>query len=778
MKKNFKYYMSLIKERKVVFSLVFLMLLFFGITKIIFMENLYGSYATIEITKYENGKFTSLLDSLNKTRNRVNSPTDEAEIMKSATLIKEVVNQLNLSLSYYSHDTIFKNEVDASEFPYKIQYSSENSRDVVIKLIPNSKRDVKFEISYKDSLSRLLGRLDTKVPFIGKKNIYEGILTYGIEKKVGPYTIIVNKKDEKSPVSIYSFSYTNPGSIAFQAARNLLVTPIIKDSSIIGITYKDKTPERAKQFIEKLLELYSKQNLDVNTKRVKDAIAIIDEQLAETKLNLDTSSKVLKEYQTQNLLLNVSDEFTNTQKEISKLTAEKSAIILREEVYKKILKRILQDKDIGNIVVDDTGIMSLVASRDDAIAREKELLGKYTKKHAKVIAIKQKIESMRQMLNEKIIYLLGNLKTRKNAINKLVKNLEIKVKDLPAKEAQLSELKRKYIADSEIYQELLKSKMKMSTDVIKAQQYNHIIDKPSYSDDAVYPKRVLLIIITLILSAIGAFIAVLLANTLDGIIKKPQDILRISKIPFFGTVPFVKSKNYNKIFLFEKENAHVVESFRKIRTNLEYAGNTDKGKVILVTSSVSNEGKTTFAANLAVIHAMLDKKVVIVNLDLRIPQLHMKFGIENTLGVSEILAGKVTVNEVKHSYEQKNQNNVIHHLDIITSGAVPPNPSELIESEKLDELLNELRKNYDTIILDSPPMKTVSESFVLAKKSDVILYVLKSNSSKVENLEYLEEVSKEFTSQSLGVVLVAVQDKFMETPVYDKNYAMFVSKNR
>jgi len=775
MKKNFKYYINLIKERKIIFSLVFLMLLFLGVTKIFFMENLYESDAAIQIMKYKDN--FSLLDSLNNTRHQVTTPTDEAEIIKSSSLIKEAINQLNLSMSYYAHNGILKHEVDKSNFPYLIQFSSENFKNVVIKLIPDTQKDVKFEISYKDPLSKLLGKLGTKVPFIGEGNFYKGILTFGVKQKVGPYTITVNKKDETSPTSIYSFSYTNPESIAYQVSRNLIVTPIIKDSSIIKITYKDKTPERAKKFIEKLLELYSHQNLEVNTKRVKDAIAIVDKQLAETKHSLDTSTKLLEEYQTNNFLLNVSDEFANAQKEISKLTAEKSAVIVRKEVYKKILKNILKNKDIGNIVVDDDAIMNLVTLRDNAIAKQKALLGKYTENYPEVIANKQKIESLRKMLNEKIIYLLGNLKTREKTLDDLIKNLKSKVKDLPAKEAHLSELKRKYIANSEIYQQLLKSKMKMSTSVVKARQYNRVIDKPDYSDHAVSPKRFLLILITLILSAIGAFIAVLLANTLDGTIKKPQDILRISKIPFFGTVPFVKSKNYNKIFLFEKENADVVESFRKIRTNLEYAGNTEKGKVILVTSSVSNEGKTTFAANLAVIHAMLDKKVVIVNLDLRIPQLHMKFGIENTLGVSEILAGKVTVSEVKHSYEQKNQNNVIHHLDIITSGAVPPNPSELIESEKLDELLSELRNNYDTIILDSPPMKTVSESFVLAKKSDVILYVLKANSSKVENLEYLEEVSKEFTSQSLGVVLVAVEDKYMETPVYDKNYAMFVAKN-
>lgn len=774
MKKNFKYYMSLIKERKIIFSLVFFMLLSFGLIKIVFMENFYGSYATIEIAKYEGGK--SVLDSLNNTRHRVNSPTDEAEIIKSSSLIEKVVNLLNLSMSYYSHDGILKDEVDESEFPYTIKYSSKNSQNVVIKLIPNTQKDVKFEISYKDPLSKFLGRLGTKVPFIGNEKNYEGTFTFGIEQKVGPYTITVDKKDETSLTSTYSFSYTNPKSIAYQARRNLIVVPIIKDSSIIGITYKDKTPVRAKKFIEKLLELYSHQNLAVNTKRVMDAIAVVKQQLVEKKLSLDTSTKLLEEYQTNNLLLNVSDEFANGEKEISKLTAEKSAIILRKKVYEKILKSILKDQDIGNIVVDDAGIMNLVALRDDAIAKQKELLGKYTKKHAKVIANEQKIESMRQMLNEKIIYLLGNITTREDTLTNLIENLKIKVKDLPAKEAHLSELKRKYITNSEIYQELLKSKMKMSTEVVKAQQYNRVIDKPNYSDDVVYPKRFLLILITLILSAIGAFIAVLLQNILDGVIKKPQDILRISKIPLFGIVPFIQSKNYNKIFLLDKENTHVIESFRKIRTNLEYAGNTDKGKVVLVTSSVSNEGKTTFAANLAVIHAMLNKKVVIVNLDLRIPQLHMKFGIENTFGMSEILAGKATVNEVKYSYDQVNKDSVIHHLDIITSGAIPPNPAELIDSAKLDEILTELRNNYDTIIIDSPPMKVASESFVLAKKSDVVLYVLKSESSKIENLEYLEKVSKEFTSKSLGIVLVSIQEKYMEMPVYDKNYAMFVSK--
>ncbi|WP_297440544.1 tyrosine-protein kinase family protein [Sulfurimonas sp.] len=774
MKKNMNYYINLIKERKISFITVFTIIVLIGVLKLFLTEKLYVSSGAIEIPKYEAVTSNSFLNSFNYTRNRVHTPSDEAEIIQSNAIIEEVIHELNFTNTYYTYGNLLRYAIEKEQFPYDVTLLSHDTANIALIIYPYSSKDARFEIIRQSLTDKVI--INNKV--LNQKVLYSGLLKYGEKKKVGPYLIQINKKIKTLPSFVYSVNYTNEHLLIDKIKRNLRVTPVIKDSSIIGIDYKDVTPMRAKIFIEKLLEVYSRENLKINTKRVLEAIKIVDKQLVDTKLKLDKSAKKLKEYQSSNLLLNVTDEFKNRQNQIIVLEEKKQNIVLQKNVYEKILEHIIKGEDVGNIVVDDKGITNLIQQRDDAVAKQKELLGKYTPKYSKVIEITKKITSIRNMLNDKILYIIGNLKTQEETLNNLIDNVKLKIKNLPAKKAHLNELLHNYKVDTEIYQELLKNKMKMSTDVVKAEQYTRVVDKPDYYPYAIYPRYLLSIIIIIMLAFIFAFIAVLIRNTFDTIIRKPEDILRITKIPLFGIVPFVKSKNYNKIFLLDSENTHIVESFRKIRTNLEYAGNKEKGKLILVTSSYANEGKTTFAANLAVSHAMLDKKVVIVNLDLRIPQLHMKFDIDNTQGVSEILAAKVSVSDVVHPYTDKTDSKIIKHLDVITSGAVPPNPAELIDTPRLDSFFNELREMYDIIILDSPPLREASESFVLATKSDVILSVVKAESSKIDSIEYFEKISEGLKkSKSLGIILVSVAEEYMQMPVYDKNYALFVEKN-
>lgn len=392
-----------------------------------------------------------------------------------------------------------------------------------------------------------------------------------------------------------------------------------------------------------------------------------------------------------------------------------------------------------------------------------------------MIAIHKEIESLRQKIKGKIINKLANFKAKVNAIDKMILNLNTKIASLPKYAAHLVQLKQAYTTDLNIYKNLLKNKLQMTTNVAKAQVSNLIIDPPSESKFPIYPKRALWAVITIILAFIGAFIMVLLKNVLNQKITKPRDVVRVSKYPLIGTVPFVKSKDYNKLFILDGQDI-IIESFRKIRTNLEYIGNRKtNNKTILITSSVSNEGKTTFAANLSIAMAMLNKKVIIVSFDLRIPQLHMKFNLENTKGVSEILAGKATLKDVVQSYSAAQQG--VNKLDIITSGTVPPNPAELINSPRLEDLMKELRENYDIIIMDTPPIMTVSETKTLVKESDVTLFVLKAGKSRIDNLEYLNNFSNEFKDISFGLILTSVQEKYLDLPEYDKNYAMFVKSS-
>lgn len=777
MEKNYQYYLSLFKEQKLIFTTSFLVVVMIGWGIIYFTPDKYTSDAKIEITQYQDTGLNELLDAF-KTDQRVNKATDEAEILMSSTLIEKAMQTLDFNKKYYTQSGWTTTAVDKSALPFDINLSVASDQNLLAFNVSNITAETyTLTVTRSRSLPGVLQKV--RETLTSAEVLYSKTHRFG-EILMAPKFQLLLKKQEGANFSSDSFTVyiDSYNSVYRDIIKNLNVTPIIKDSSILEIIYHDSTPERAQKFVNQLIHEYIGQNLADNTVKIEKTLNLIDSQLLDISGKLQKSASDVEIYQAGNLLLNVPDKLQSVQAEINTLQTEKSGVVIQKNIYEKLLPMIKSDQDIGNIVISDESIMNLIAERDAAISKRRELAAKFTDKHSDMIAINQKIESMRQMLNDKIIYSIGNLKTREESINKLISDFNIQVKDLPAKDAHLSELKRQYQVDADIYQELLRSKLQMTTEVTKAQRYNKIVDQASAAQSPSSPKRLLLSIIVLMIAAGISVIVVLVRDYFTVLITKPNDILKVSKIPLFGVLPFIKGNNYNQVYVLDTINTNAAEAYRKIRTNLEYSGgNQNGGKVILVTSSVPNEGKTTFAANLAVVHGMLDAKVLVLNLDLRIPQLHVKFNLANQKGVSEILAGKIPWKDAIQQYASKSVNNSNTHIDVITSGTVPPNPSELLNSTRIDQLFNELRAEYDYIIVDSAPFLNVADTSTLTKKVDVVLFILKSGYSKIEYVANIQQLVKEQEIKSVGCVLTAVQDRYLDLPEYDKNYDLFAKGN-
>ena len=774
MQKDFQYYIALFKEHKQIFFSTFIAVMLLGSSIIYFMPNKYLSHSKIEITQYQNGNLNDLLDAF-KTDQRMNKPTDEAEIIMSTTLVEKAIVGLNFMKKYYIQSGWSTKAIDPKDLPFDINLTvAPEQSSLAFTISELTSNDFMLTVTRAYSAPGVLQHISSMV--------FSPEVLYKKKHRIGEVLIaskfqllLTTRANTKLNADHYTVYIDSVDNVFRETMSNLNVTPIIKDSSILAVDYKDSTPQRAEQFVTRLVQEYIAQNLADNTLKIEKTVQLIETQLAEVSIKLQKSAADVEAYQTGNLLLNVPDKLKSVQDEINTLQTEKSGVMIQKNIFEKLLPLIKQDQDIGNIVIADESIMNLIAERDAAISKQRELSAKYTDKHSEMIAVNEKIESMRRMLNDKIIYSIGNLKTREDSINKLTADFNAQVKDFPAKEAHLSELKRQYQVDSDIYQELLRSKLQMTTEVTKAQRYNKIVDSASYSNGPVSPKRLILFVITLMIATMMALIAVLLRDYLTVLISKPNDILKASKIPIFGVLPFIKGNNYNRVYVLDDINGNAAESYRRIRTNLEYTGNQSKGKVILVTSSVPNEGKTTFAANLAVVHGMLDAKVIILNLDLRIPQLHMKFNLQNKQGMSEILAGKVAWNDTIQHYTSEGIMNASNtNVDVITSGAIPPNPAELLNSGRIDTLLAQLREQYDYIIIDSAPFMKVADTSTLTKKADVVLFILRSGHSKIDYLANIEQVVKEQELTSVGCILTAVQDRYLDLPEYDRNYDLFV----
>ncbi|OYY25783.1 MAG: hypothetical protein B7Y63_09920 [Sulfurovum sp. 35-42-20] len=285
------------------------------------------------------------------------------------------------------------------------------------------------------------------------------------------------------------------------------------------------------------------------------------------------------------------------------------------------------------------------------------------------------------------------------------------------------------------------------TAIIKASTVskNRIIDRALLPEFPIKPKRKLIVLVGLILGLILGIALAFLREFLDDRIKEEEDVTKHTNVPILGNIPHIKESN-EKVFVSSSPKSAIAESFRNLRTNLQFMAKGTQGHVIAVTSTVGGEGKTTVCINLGAIMSMSDKKTVILNLDMRKPTLHQRFGLTNEHGMSTLLAGRTKLADAIQHTEYAN-------LDVISSGPVPPNPSELIQSELMEKILEKLREVYDVVILDTPPVGLVTDARTLMHFADTSIYVVRAGYSKKVFLKNVEKISTFKDISGLGILL-------------------------
>lgn len=205
------------------------------------------------------------------------------------------------------------------------------------------------------------------------------------------------------------------------------------------------------------------------------------------------------------------------------------------------------------------------------------------------------------------------------------------------------------------------------------------------------------------------------------------------------------------IVMEKKPNSMEAEAYRTLRSNIEYCSFDEKYRVITVTSALPKEGKSTTAGNLALSLSNTNKKVLLVDCDMRKPSIHKKFGISNEKGIVELLSENKTMEDVLHKYNEK--------LDILPAGTTPPNPSEMLSSNRMDHFVKEMKNHYDYVILDTPPIQVVSDAQILSTKSDGTLLVIKSSTTKKEEVASAVDLINKVNGKIMGTVLNGVNDK-------------------
>ena len=532
-----------------------------------------------------------------------------------------------------------------------------------------------------------------------------------------------------------------------------------KGGSIITLGMQGNNKARMVEYLNSTVKMLIKRQLDSKNQFATNTISFIDSTLVAMESQLKETTNELKTFRKGKNLYDVEDGGAKFSEKILEFDVKKDEVN-RKVAYYNSLKAYLKNSvnyaklpapsvagiEDPNIVVNVSKLIALSTQRSEMA---------YAVKSDKIFKdFDNQMEAVKNVLLENIATAKTALQYDLAVVSSKINQTESTIKQLPEDQQELIKIKRKYDLSDNIYSTFLQKRSE--ADIVKAANLSdiHFIDPAKdVGGGLIGPKTSVNYVLALFLGILIPLLFVFAVFFINNSVQNAEDISKMTQIPLIGVVGV--NKDNTNLAVFDKPKSALSESFRAIRSSLQFLykkQNVDGAKTLMITSSISGEGKTFCSINIATVFALSEKKTVIIGLDLRKPKLAEEFNLSNDVGVVNYLIKQKTVDEIiNHTH--------IPHLDVILSGPVPPNPAEMIMSEGMGELIQELKQKYDYIILDTPPVGLVSDALELAQYCDVTLYIVRQNFTKKEMISLLNNRVKRGELNNTSIILNGLENK-------------------
>ncbi len=532
-----------------------------------------------------------------------------------------------------------------------------------------------------------------------------------------------------------------------------------KGGSIITLGMVGTNKARMVEYLNSTVKMLIKRQLDNKNQFATNTIEFIDSTLVSMETQLKATTNELKTFRQGKNILDIQGDGSKFSDKALEFDVKKDEVT-RKIMYYNSLKAYLRNSvdysklpaptvagiEDPNIVVNVSKLISLSTQRSEMA---------YAVKSDKIFRdFDNQMESIKKVLLENIATAKSSLEYDLAMVNSKINQTESSIKQLPEDQQELIKIKRKYDLSDNIYSTFLQKRSEAN--IVKAANLPdiHFIDPAKdIGGGLIGPKTSVNYVLALFLGILIPLIIVFGIFFINNSIQNTEDISKLTQLPIIGVVGL--SKEASSLAVFERPKSALSESFRAIRSSLQFLykqQQLDGAKTLMITSSVSGEGKTFCALNIATVFALSEKKTVIIGLDLRKPKLFDEFNISNDVGVVNYLIKQKTVDEIVNPTH-------IPFLDVIVSGPIPPNPAEMIMSDAMKELIEELKKKYDYIILDTPPVGLVSDALELAQYCDVTLYIVRQNFTKKEMITLLNNRVRRGELHNTSIILNGFQNK-------------------
>lgn len=549
----------------------------------------------------------------------------------------------------------------------------------------------------------------------------------------------------------FKFYFTSPGILAIEYRGKLSVEPIDKEASIVTLSVLGYVSGQEIDYLNKLMEVYLEYGLDNKNQTADSTIRFIDRQLKIISDSLIIAENKLKNFRLNNSLIDLSREATILQNRLERLETEKAVFELQLRYYNYLSDYLNNRITDGSIIspsvmgIEDQLLFKLVDELS-LLQNEKEKLGMNIENDQPSIALlNNQIAESSAALKENIRNGIAGLNLSIGESDKKINLVLEEFNKLPVMEQNMVKIQRNFDLNNTVYTYLLEKRAESG--IAKASNIpdNRIIDRASYfRTGQIKPRVKYNYLIAIMLGLIFPIIGIAVIDYLNDKVIDKRDIEKKTKVPVIGYISHSDGKS--EIPVVEKPGSSLAESFRSVRTAIKYFVKENEKPVIAISSTISSEGKTFISINLAAITAMLGKKVLLIGLDLRKPRINRVFEFKDSPGLSSFLSGNCTFEEVIKQTQVEN-------LFYAPSGPVPPNPAELIETENMKIFMDEAKKEFDYIIIDTPPVAIVTDALLLAPYVDLNLFIVRQRYTSRNTLEMVDQLYKNGELKNLAILI-------------------------
>ncbi len=685
----------------------------------------------------------------------------ETIVLESSALLLSAIKQLDYRMSFFVVGRVLNrtNEI----YPQKplhielVKFDSLNFFHELVTFKPVSKTS--FSLSYQNS---------------GKET--QNIYHYNTPFTIGPTSFSIQYPGDIPKTSAYLFKLNAAEDFLGRVRGGLHINETAKNSNIISLQETDSNPQFAADVLNAVMKEYLDYDRNQRMQSASQMIQFIDSQLDFLSNEVKGSENSITKFKQNKKMMDVGSASQQAMGQAKDIEAQRSLLKIQLIALDQVKQEIIKEKDnvnlnfnLGGVV--EAGLDQLIQNLNSLLGEKASLVKTYNGNSQPILDINQQILQIKSNALNSINSTISLIETKLKYLDNQLIPVNQQIEEMPTTERDLFSLTRDFDISDKVYSFLSEKKLDAQISNAGMLPGATIIDQAQPNYGPVSPDEHAIHRSALIFGLAIGLGLIILIRILNPYIYDKETVESLTTIPIIGVIRKFHDEidEYSsQILAISKPKSIFAESVRSVRTNLSFLASEKKSKVICITSEVAGEGKSFVAVNLSSTLSLIDKKVILIGADLRRSKLHKTFHVPNDLGLSNYLAHQCDINDIINNSRQSN-------LDFIISGPVPPNPSELLHSERLNSLFADLRTRYDVIMIDTAPIGLVSDAIPLIRISDINLFVIRSGKSKFYAATVPQRIAHEYHLDNTVIVLNAfaldlLHSRYYTTKLTGENY--------